>query len=160
MYKTTSEQSGRRSLLTATLDVVNRGFVCDESDRDCVFDLTAWIDRTIIDNKPTMIQTTIQVKTMQGNRICKEVNRSNEVVCKGGKTRNSISYANEGVDWIVGVDKEGVCNWYKWETYSKIPTKSFSVNKYPPDKFPSRTVPSNNSNQIKFKNTASWTTQS
>jgi hypothetical protein len=78
----------------------------------------------------------VQVKTMSGNSIARVVDRSNEVVCRNGKTRNSLDYAKHGIDWLVGVDKHGQCYYYKLETYSKIPSKSFSVNKWKPDQFP------------------------
>jgi hypothetical protein len=78
----------------------------------------------------------VQVKTLTGNSISKVVDRSNEVVCRNGKTRNSLDYAEHGIDWIVGVDRYGACYYYKLDTYSNIPSKSFSVRKWKPDQFP------------------------
>ena len=52
-------------------------------------------------------------------------------------SRNSLDYAEHGIDWLVGYNKaDGSCYFYKLENYSKIPTKSFSVKKNPPDDFP------------------------
>lgn len=96
--------------------------------RDAVYDLVADINGSF---------QTIQVKTMKGNSITKVVDRSSEVVSQNGKPRNSLDYAEHGVDWLVGYNKaDGSCYFYKLENYSKIPTKSFSVKKNPPDDFP------------------------
>ncbi|HAW79637.1 MAG TPA: hypothetical protein DCX27_07945, partial [Balneola sp.] len=78
----------------------------------------------------------VQVKTMCGNSITKVVDRSGERVSKNGKTRNSLDYAAHGVDWLVGVNKEGEIFYYSIENYSKIPSKSFSINKWSADEFP------------------------
>ena len=156
MYQTTSEQSGRRSLLAVWLELVNRGYMVMEADRDADMDLVAWVGR---DESGHPKFTSIQVKTMSSNQISKVVDRKGEVVSRAGKTRNSIDYAKRGIDWLVGVNSESECFFYKHETYSKIPTKSFSVKKYSPDEFPMRAVESNNAVRIKFKNSKSWTTQ-
>lgn len=144
MFQTTSEQSGRRSLLIAWKEIVNHGWSVMEADRDCVFDLAAWmgVDRSSL--KPTNLFETIQVKTLQKNRLTIIVDRSGEVVCKGGKTRNTISYADAGIDWLIGVDREGEkCHFYPWDFYSGVETKSFSVDKYPSFTFPFHNPPSN-----------------
>ena len=138
MYRTSSNQRGDLSEQRVATFIMSRGMmVLEPKSRDATYDL-------VIENGKHKFET-VQVKTMQGNSICKEVDRSNEVVCKDGKTRNSINYAEEGIDWLIGVHKEtGECYCYKHETYSEIPTKSFSVLVYPPDEFPTYVVPSNN----------------
>lgn len=79
---------------------------------------------------------------MNGNSITKIVDRSGEVVSENGKARNSMDYAKHGIDWLVGYrKKDNQCFFYKLESYSKIDSKSFSVNKHPPDDFPIREVP-------------------
>ena len=133
-FKDSSNQSGVVSELTAQLDIIKRGFMCQPPvSRDAVYDL-------IIDFGEGQMETA-QVKTMSGNSITKIVDRSGEVVSRNGKTRNSLDYAAHGVDWLIGVSKLGEVFYYKLETYSQIPGKSFSVNKYPPDDFPFRIVP-------------------
>ena len=100
---------------------------------DAIYDLVVDVDGDF---------QTVQVKTMSGNSIAKVVDRSGEVVSSNGKPRNSIDYGEEGIDWLAGyrpVDNE--IFFYKHQNYSKIPSKSFSVNKYPPDDFPIREVP-------------------
>ena len=78
---------------------------------------------------------------MNGNSIAKIVDRSGEVVSKNGKERESIDYAKHGIDWLAGYSKENnECYFYKLGTYSLIETKSFSVNKYSPDEFPSNNI--------------------
>jgi len=133
-YRDTSNQSGDISERAVSLELVRKGWhVLEPISRDAVYDLVVDIDGSF---------QTIQVKTMSGNSITKVVDRSGEVVSHNGKTRNSIDYAEHGIDWLVGYRKaDNLCFFYKLENYSKIPTKSFSINKHPPDKFPVRQVP-------------------
>ena len=132
MYRDSSNQSGDRSEKTVYLDLINKGWiVCEPSSRDAVYDLVVDIGAGF---------ETVQVKTMSGNSITKIIDRSGERVSHNGKTRNSLDYAAHGIDWLVGVDKEGECFYYKLETYKDIPTKSFSVNKYKQDGFPENLV--------------------
>lgn len=133
-YRDLSNQSGDISERFVSLEIIRRGWhVLEPISRDAVYDLVVDIDGSF---------QTIQVKTMCGNSIAKVVDRSGEVVAKNGKTRNSIDYAEHGIDWIVGYNKKtNKCYFYKHENYSKIPSKSFSVKKYKPDTFPTRAVP-------------------
>ena len=136
-YRDTSNQSGDISENTVKLELIRKGWiVLEPSSRDCVYDL-------VVDMGGDF--QTIQVKTMSGNSITKIVDRSGERVSHSGKTRNSLDYAEYGVDWLVGVNREGECYFYKLKTYSQIPSKSFSVNKYPPDDFPLFPVPQRHS---------------
>ena len=130
MYRDTSNQSGDLSEALAYADLVGKGWiVLQPSSRDAVYDYV--VDRG------NMVFETVQVKTMQSNSICKYIDRSGERVSHNGKTRNSLDYAAHGIHWLAGVHKEtGEIYYYKHETYSRIPSKSFSVNKYPQDGFP------------------------
>jgi hypothetical protein len=133
-YRDTSNQSGDLSQMIAKLEIVERGWiVLEPSSRDSVYDL-------VVDRGAGTFET-VQVKTMSGNSISKVVDRSGEVVSKTGKVRNSIDYAAHGVDWLVGVNKTGDCFFYHLNTYKSIPSKSFSVNKYDRDDFPTNKVP-------------------
>ena len=128
MYRDRSNISGDSSETTVLLDMQRRGWIASlPCSRDSVYDMLVDLGSEIVK---------VQVKTLTGNSISKVVDRSNEVVCRNGKTRNSLDYAEHGIDWIVGVDKYGVCYYYKLDTYSKIPSKSFSVRKWKPDEFP------------------------
>ena len=139
-YRDTSNQSGDISERAVSLELVRRGWhVLEPISRDAVYDLVVDVNGSF---------QTIQVKTMSGNSITKIVDRSGEVVSENGKTRNSIDYAEHGIDWLVGYSKEdNVCYFYKHEKYSKILTKSFSINKHPPDDFPFREVPNRHANK-------------
>ena len=133
-YRDTSNQSGDISEWAVSLELMRRGWITSTPhSRDAVYDLVVDVDGSF---------QTVQVKTMNGNSITKIVDRSGEVVSENGKPRNSMDYAKHGIDWLVGYRKEDSrCFFYKLENYSKIDSKSFSVNKHPPDDFPSREVP-------------------
>ena len=149
-YRDSSNRSGDLSEAIAELEMIKRGWIVSEPvSRDAAYD-------RIVDLGDNTFNT-VQIKTMCGNSIVKVVDRSGEIVSKNGKTRDSIDYAEHGIDWLVGVNKEGKCFFYKHETYSKIPSKSFSTKKYPPDNFPQRTVP--NTHAAKPKEITRWTTQ-
>ena len=141
-YRDTSNQSGDISEISIRLDLIKKGYVVLEpSSRDCVYDI-------VVDRGGAF--ETIQCKTMQNNSIAKIVNRSNEVVSKGGKVRNSLDYAKHGVHWLAGYHKKtGEIYYYKLKTYANIPGKSFSVLKHPQDGFPSRNVPNRHARRNK-----------
>ena len=134
-YRDSSNQSGDISESAVTLDLIKKGWhILQPVSRDAVYDL-------VVDMGEQGFQT-VQVKTLCGNSISRIVDRSGEVVAKNGKTRNSIDYAQHGIDWLVGYDKvTGECYYYKLETYSNIKSKSFSVKKWEQDGFPTRQVP-------------------
>ena len=128
MYRHRSNISGDTSELTVQLDISRRGWIVSlPISRDAVYDLLVDLGDKIVK---------VQVKTMCGNSISKVVDRSNEIVCRNGKERNSLDYAEHEIDWLVGVDKYGSCYYYKLKTYRNIPSKSFSVRKWKPDIFP------------------------
>ncbi len=132
MYRDSSNQSGDSSEIAVYLDLIKKGWIVNTpSSRDAVYDLV--VDRG------THFET-VQVKTMSGNSITKVVDRSGERVSHNGKTRNSLDYAAHGIHWLVGVSKAGEIYYYKLETYKDIPSKSFSVNKWSHDGFPTNAV--------------------
>ena len=143
MYRDSSNQSGDVSEITVYLDLISRGWIVSlPSSRDAVYDM-------VVDMGDGGFQT-IQVKTMSGNSITKIVDRSGERVSHNGKVRNSLDYAEHGIDWLAGVSKDGNVYYYKLDTYSTIPSKSFSVNKYPPDEFPTNEVDNRHSSKKKI----------
>ncbi len=144
MYRDSSNQSGDRSEITVYLDLIKKGWIVNvPSSRDAVYDL-------VVDRGGRF--ETVQVKTVSGNSIAKAVDRSGERVSRNGKTRNSIDYAEHGIDWLAGVDKSGNIYYYHISKYSEIPSKSFSVKKYKQDGFPLHTVSNRHSKKNK-KNT-------
>jgi hypothetical protein len=134
-YRDTSNQSGDISERAVSLELIRRGWhVLEPISRDAVYDL-------VVDMGNKAFET-VQVKTMCGNSITKVVDRSGERVSANGKMRESLDYAEHEVDWLVGYRREdNKCFFYSLANYSEIQTKSFSVNKYPPDEFPTREVP-------------------
>ena len=133
MYRDVSNQSGDKSEVIVFLDLIDKGWIVNTpSSRDAIYDLVVDLGTHF---------ETVQVKTMYGNSITKIVDRSGERVSHNGKTRNSLDYAKHGIDWLVGVSKGGEVYYYKLDTYKKIPTKSFSVNKWKQDNFPCNKVP-------------------
>lgn len=136
MYRDSSNVSGDLSEITVMQDLVKKGWiVLSPSSRDSIYDF-------VVDLGDKDFQT-IQVKTMCGNSIAKVIDRSGERVSHNGKVRNSLDYAKHRVDWLAGVRKEdGKVFYYRHENYSNIPTKSFSVNKWEPDDFPTNATPS------------------
>jgi hypothetical protein len=79
----------------------------------------------------------VQVKVLGGpkrNRVKKEENRSNQRVTVGGKIRNNSKVDS---DLLAVVDLRIKKPFYYWrENYEKIPSKSFSIDKWPPDIIP------------------------
>jgi hypothetical protein len=147
MYRDKSNQSGDRSQAAVLWDLVDRGWIVSRPEsRDSVYDLV--VDRG---NK---VFETVQVKTMCGNSIAKIIDRSGERVSHNGKTRNSVDYAAEGIDWLAGYNPEtNEIHYYKLDTYSQIPTKSFSTNKWKQDGFPVAAVPNRHAKRGSKKST-------
>lgn len=139
MYRDSSNVSGDLSEALVYADLIRRGWiVLAPSSRDSVYDF-------VVDFGNNNFQT-IQVKTMKKNSIAKVIDRSGERVSANGKARNSLDYADYGVHWLVGVRKsDNEIFYYTLDKYSKIPTKSFSVNRHTPDDFPVNDVPSRHS---------------
>jgi len=142
MYRDKSNQSGDLSQLIIQKEITKLGWIVSlPTSRDSVADL-------VVDRGNGRFER-VQVKTMCGNSISKVIDRSGERVSHNGKTRNSMDYAEHGIEWLVGVDKEEKTYFYHISNYSKIPTKSFSVNKYKPDLFPKFDVPNRHSKKNK-----------
>ena len=141
-YRDTSNRSGDKNQTIVKLDLIDKGWIILEpSSRDSIYDL-------VVDRGNGRFER-VQVKTMSGNSISKVIDRSGERVSHNGKTRNSIDYAQHGIEWLVGVNREGKTYYYHISNYSKIPTKSFSVNKYKSDLFPKFDVPNRHSKKSK-----------
>lgn len=129
MYRDPSNISGDSSEARVYTDLIERGWIVNTpSSRDAVYDL-------LVDLGDKVFQT-VQVKTMCKNSIAKIIDRSGERVSAHGKVRNSLDYAEHKIDWLAGVRKDGKIFYYKLDNYSKIPTKSFSVNRWDADDFP------------------------
>tara|TARA_R100001079_G_C4391296_1_gene127357 strand:+ start:49 stop:498 length:450 start_codon:yes stop_codon:yes gene_type:complete len=138
-YRDSSNQNGEVAETAARLAIMKRGWqVTSAGSRDSAYDLI--IDMQGSNDEFKAVRA--QVKKLSGNMLAKLIDRSGEVVSKNGKPRESTDYAKEGIEWIIGysLEKEKVY-FYHIDTYSKIPTNSFSVAKYPPDDFPTYDVP-------------------
>ena len=138
-YRHTSNQSGDASQSRVRTFLVERGFiVLEPNSRDAIYDC-------VVDCGGGIFET-VQVKTLQGNKLAKRVNRKGERVSKNGKVRNSVDYAKEGIEWLIGVGKDGEIYPYHREQYKEIDQDTFSVKKYPPSKqFPrNENIKSNN----------------
>ncbi len=136
MYTNDTNQTGDISHLSVKIDIINKGWVVLEPSTDeCIYDL-------VVDFGNGRFER-IQIKTLANNtQLTKYKNRNAEVVSKNGKTRNSVDYAASGIEWLVGVNKQtNQVYYYHISNYEKIESHSFSVNKYPPCKFPKNEVP-------------------
>jgi len=145
IYRSPSEQSGLRSESIAKTFLIEKGYILCPAPRDCVFDFAVCKGFDLETGKWDF--ETVQVKTLtKNNSISKIVDRSGDIVSRNGKERNSLDYSEWGVDWLLGVGKDGQVHTYPLEVYENIPTKSFSVRKYPSVEFPEcdRYVPSSN----------------
>ena len=137
MYRDSSNQSGDRSEITVYLDLIKKGWIVNTpSSRDSVYDMVVDVGGKF---------ETVQVKTMSGNSITRVIDRSGERVSVNGKVRNSLDYAEHGINWLVGVSRDGDVYYYKLDTYKNIPSKSFSVKKWKQDGFPVNPVPKRHS---------------
>jgi len=137
MYRDSSNQSGDRSEITVYLDLIKKGWIVNTpSSRDSVYDMVVDVGGRF---------ETVQVKTMSNNSITRVIDRSGERVSVNGKVRNSLDYAEHGINWLVGVSRDGDVYYYKLDTYKNIPSKSFSVKKWKQDGFPVNPVPKRHS---------------
>jgi hypothetical protein len=117
------------------LDIRKKGWVTlQPSCRDTPYDLVVDINGAF---------HSVQVKKLSGkknNGLVKRLERGNQKVTQNGKVRNTIDYAEEGIDYLVGVNVETEeIFYYSYATYSQIPAKKFSVDRHPPDDFPVNT---------------------
>ena len=116
-------------------DLISKGWVvCTPSSRDTPYDF-------IVDIHGKFVK--IQVKKMGGSKglsLTRRLERGNQKVTENGKIRNTIDYAERGIEWLVGVNTDTKeVFYYSIENYSKIPAKVFSVSKWRPDEFPVNT---------------------
>ncbi len=150
-YRSTSEQSGLRSESIAKTFLIEKGYIPLPAPRDCVFDFA--LCKGLDPETGKWCFETVQVKTLQGNKLTKIVDRSGDVVSRNGKERNSLDYSEYGVDWLLGVGRDGQVHAYSLKVYRGIPTKSFSVRKYPSVEFPECNSNTSSDNEIKMKKT-------
>ena len=146
-YRSTSEQSGACSESIAKTFLIKLGYIVADAPRDCIFDYV--VARNFNEKTKKWSYWNIQVKTLSGNRLTKTVDRAGEVVSKGGKQRKSVDYAEYGIDWLLGVSKEGKIHCYPLDMYGALVQKTFSVRKYPSYEFPEygAKISSNNKNR-------------
>lgn len=98
MYAIKSNKTADLSEALVYADIINRGWmVLTPSSRDSVYDF-------VVDLGDRFEK--VQVKTITGKTI-QTTNRGSsagkETVSTGGKVRNSFSYADKEIDWLVGV---------------------------------------------------------
>jgi hypothetical protein len=143
-YRDSSNRNGDLSQLSIKRDLVKKGWiVLVPESRDTIYDYVVDRGNGVFDR--------VQVKTLvEGRQLSKFVDRSREVVSKNGKARNSHDYAKEGIEWLAGYNKETEeIHYFHHDTYSKIEQKSFSVNKYKQDGFPTNEVPNRHNKRSK-----------
>tara|TARA_R110000737_G_scaffold346411_1_gene376177 strand:+ start:954 stop:1382 length:429 start_codon:yes stop_codon:yes gene_type:complete len=134
-YKTNTNQNADIAEDIVKLEIKRKGWVhLTPSSRDTVYDLVVDIDGDY---------QSIQVKKMTNHILPRGVWRGNQRTTMNGKTRNSVDYAKEKVDWLVGVDIEtSKTFWYNLDNYGKKKEKSFKVTS---KRHPSSVFPVNNS---------------
>ena len=162
MYKNNSNQSCIIAEGAAKLTVTRKGWVVlnPESD-EMPYDFA--VDRGRQDNGRRLTEY-VQVKSLrENNKRKRDGNRKicvksrppstvgHEIVSKGGKGRNLYSYADEGIDWIVGVCVDtDVQYWYHVSDFRDL-EDYINTSEVPQTEFPSRSVPSSQRNRGKSK---------
>jgi len=129
-YKTNTNQNGDRAEILVHAEIVEKGWIfltpsSRDSDYDCVVDINGKFER-------------VQIKKMTEHRLPRMVERKNQRTTKEGKVRNTVDYAERGVEWLVGIDLASKKTyWYKLDTYKDKP-KTFKVTskRHPTDTFP------------------------
>ena len=129
MYSYNTAQNSDYTEALVYADIIKKGWIpLLPASRDCYYDLAVDLgDRFVI----------MQIKKLDlNNAIPRVVERNNQRVTKKGKVRNTIDYAELGVEWLVGVDvNTGEIYYYALEKYRTL-GKSFSVKANAPDEFP------------------------
>jgi len=134
MYNYNTAQNSDFSEALVYADIIKKGWMALlPSSRDSYYDLV--VD---LGDKFVRLQIKKLKKDPSGDLtgLTRVVERSNQRVTKKGKVRNTIDYAELGVEWLVGVDvntKE--IYYYALETY-RTKGKCFSVKAHTPDEFP------------------------
>jgi len=132
-YKTDTNKNADFAESLVATDIMKRGWiVLTPSSRDSEYDF-------VVDLGAGKFEK-IQVKKLSGKRnncLVRRLERGNQTVTENGKVRNSIDYAERGIDWLAGVNiHTSAIYYYQLGTYSKIKAKRFSIDKYQSDEFP------------------------
>ena len=134
-YNFTSNQTADMSQQAVQLDITRRGWIfAVPSSRDARYDL-------IVDRGHKKFET-IQIKTIDHYiiRCTTRPMHCREFVSANGKQRNNYHYKDLGIDWIVGVTKDGHCLYYPYATFSQYET--MNIRHVPPGDFGRATVQS------------------
>ena len=136
-YKTNTNQNADIAEQIFKTYVLQKGWiVLDPSSRDSDYDF-------VIDMNGRFERA--QVKKMTDHVLPRIVERSNQRTTENGKVRNSVDYAERGIEWLVGVDIDsGEVYPYHISNYSKDKPKQFKVTAYNGKKHPISAFPTNN----------------
>ena len=129
-YKTDTNRNADYAEGLVYCDIINKGWVVlTPSSRDSPYDY-------VVDMGSEFVK--VQVKKLcRNNRLTKRLARGNQKVTENGKVRNTIDYAERGIDWLVGVNIETKeIYYYSINKYSKIESSTFSVSAHKPCDFP------------------------
>ena len=136
-YKTNTNQNGDLAERIVELEIIKKGWIVSTpSSRDADYDYVVDFGKENPDH-PDRFET-IQVKKMTNDYLPRMVERKNQRTTKEGKVRNTVDYAERGIEWLAGVDIiSQKIYWYKLDTYKDKP-KKFKVThkRHPPDTFP------------------------
>ena len=134
-YKTNTNQNADIAEQMFKTYVLQKGWIVLEpssrdSDYDFVIDMNGRFERA-------------QVKKMTDHVLPRIVERSNPRTTENGKVRNSVDYAERGIEWLVGVDIDsGEVYPYQISDYKDKP-KQFKVTAYNGKKHPISAFPVN-----------------
>ena len=98
-------------------DIIQRGWIPTNAEEEQPFDMV--VDMGIVSNKREF--QTIQVKSWTTLKTSSrpQSKRVIEKVSINGKERNSYWYYDEGIDWIVTVNYNGIVMYWSREVYQK-----------------------------------------
>ena len=127
-YKTNTNRNADLAETLVYADLIRRGWiVLIPSSRDSTYDLVVEMHGAF---------KRVQIKKMTAHKLPRLVERGNQKVTKNGKIRNSIDYAECGIEWLAGVDLETQeIYYYPLDIYASKP-KTFSVKKHESATFP------------------------
>ena len=138
-YKTNTNQNGDLAEKIVEMEIIKKGWIpSTPCSRDADYDFVVDVDGDF---------QRVQVKKMTNHKLPRMVERKNQRTTKEGKIRNTVDYAERGIEWLVGVDIDsGETFWYKLENYKNKPKKFKTTSeKHPPDFFPeNKSVKKNN----------------
>ena len=132
-YKTNTNQNADIAEQMFKTYVLQKGWIVLEpssrdSDYDFVIDMNGRFERA-------------QVKKMTDHVLPRIVEWSNQRTTENGKVRNSVDYAERGIEWLVGVDIDsGEVYPYQISDYKDKP-KQCKVTAYNGKKHPSSAFP-------------------